>query len=198
VEDSYILESIGGRADNHPGVDFMMWEIGTGTASMHPNHNHDAWGELNLPVFSGLHFNFVDVYSQIARYADQDVHGGEWSPRNSALDYDIFLSADGISWYVPDLYRVFVPGWTNASSADDYVARWVVPKGQPYAKFVRIKAHPYLSAGHDGNTQIDAISAAFVVPEPTSLCLLLAGGAIFAIPALNRVRRQSRRGASSL
>jgi len=164
VEDNIPLELAGAGpggdnlADNHDGVDFMIWEIGNIAASSHPNpdHDHGDWSELKLGRFNGNTFQIVDVISQIARYADMDVGAsGNWSPRESALDYIIEFSSDSINWVRGTLNSVFEDGWTLASKAEDYVARWF---SDVQAKFVRIAAQP-LGGNHDGNTQIDAIIA---------------------------------------
>jgi hypothetical protein len=164
VEDNIPLELAGAGpggdnlADNHDGVDFMIWEIGNIAASSHPNpdHNHGDWSELKLGRFNGNTFQIVDVISQIARYADMDVDAsGQWSPKESALDYIIEFSSDSINWVRGTLNSVFEDGWTLASKAEDYVARWFTDIA---AKFVRIAAQP-LGGNHDGNTQIDALIA---------------------------------------
>ena len=164
VEDNIPLELAGAGpggdnlADNHDGVDFMIWEIGNIAASSHPNpdHDHGDWSELKLGRFNGNTFQIVDVISQIARYADMDVDAsGQWSPKESALDYIIEFSSDSINWVRGTLNSVFEDGWTLASKAEDYVARWFTDIA---AKFVRIAAQP-LGGNHDGNTQIDALIA---------------------------------------
>ena len=167
VEDNKSLEAAGGKADNHPGSDFMIWEIGTIASSAHINHDHDDWGELALGAFVGDEFRVVDVISQISRYADMDVDStGQWSRRESALDYVLDFSADAVNWVAGEVVKVFVDGWTTKSDADDYVARW---RSSIDAKYVRIAAAP-LGGTHDGNAQIDAIIAGRV-PEPSSLTL---------------------------
>ena len=156
VEDNINLELLTTTGDNHPGIDFMIWEIGNIAPSAHTGHDHDNWGELPLGRFNGDTFQIVDVISQIARYADMDVEAsGNWSAKESALDYVIEFSSDSISWVRGTLNSVFEDGWTLASKAEDYVARWFTDKA---AKFVRIAAQP-LGGNHDGNTQIDALIA---------------------------------------
>jgi|CXWL01.1.fsa_nt_gi hypothetical protein len=179
VEDNTILEQFGnvpntdpayGRTDNHPGPgDFMVWEIGATAASNQAGHDHGAWGTLNLPDFAGQTFRVVDVVSQIARFADMDVDGtGEWSERESALDYTLDCSANGVNWAAGAVQLVFKRGWTEASDAENFLARWDCSVD---ARFVRIKGNAF--PGHDQNVQIDAL----IVPEPAtvgfiSLCLL--------------------------
>jgi hypothetical protein len=169
VEDNRFLEPIPG-ADNHVAVDWMVWGIGPTLSSSHTGHDHGSWGELNLPSFTGSSFRVVDVVSQIARYADMDVDtAGNWSRRESALDYYLQFSFDGTSWVDGTVNKVFIPGWTNASSADDYVARWISPIE---ARFGRVSGS--LVLGHDGNVQIDAIIAS-AVPEPSTFLLIGSG-----------------------
>ena len=87
IGDDIKLESaeesaLGISADNHPGSDFMVWEIGDIAPSSHPakdanngGHYHDTWGELALDKFEGEFFRSVDVVSQVTTYADSDVFG---------------------------------------------------------------------------------------------------------------------------
>ena len=159
--------------DNHPGADWLVWEIGTIAHSLHdPDHNHGDWGELDLPGYDDDTFRMIDVISQICRYTDMDVDptSKNWSPRESALDYYIpEFSFDQKTWEEGTLIKVFKDGWTLKSEADDFVARF---KSPIKAKYVRIKACA-LGGIFDGNVQIDAIIAA--VPEPSSAVLLLMG-----------------------
>ncbi|MEE8246845.1 MAG: hypothetical protein V3S87_06255, partial [Alphaproteobacteria bacterium] len=92
--------------------------------------------------------------------------------REAALDYEL--------WFV-DLVRghstpglptvVFVPGWTDETDADDYVARWV-PATQGTWNAVVID--PPFGAGHDKICEIDAVRAALgsgltvSLPPPTA------------------------------
>lgn len=170
VEDNISMELGTTTGDNHPGVDFMVWEIGNVAPSAHNGHDHDSWGELALQTYVGDTFRIVDVISQIARYADMDVDAaGNWSRRESALDYLLDFSFDGVKWVAGKAIKVFEDGWTLASDAEDYVARWLSPID---AKFVRVAGYP-LGGTHDGNVQIDAIIAA--VPEPETIILFASG-----------------------
>ena len=118
----------------------------------------------------------ADVVSQIAWWTDMDVGAdGNWSLRESALDYTLQFSADGINWRAGTVRKVFIEGWTTNSDAENWIARWESPVD---AKFVRISE--LIVNGHDGNAQIDAI----IVPEPTALAILAMGAA-----ALVRKRR---------
>jgi hypothetical protein len=83
--------------------------------------------------------------------------------------------------------NVFSKGWTNASVADDFVARWVSPIP---ATLVRIQAVPGPIGPHDRNVQIDAIIAsvnvATYIPEPNTFALLLVGAAAVAARCFRR------------
>ena len=179
VEDNIVLEDAAGRADNHPGFDYMVWEIGTIAASGHAGHDHDAWGELVLNSFNGPFFRTVDVVSQIGRYIDTDIDAaGNLSRREAALDYDTLeFSADGTNWSKGSLLNVFIPGWhpNLAIKPEDYVARWLSPID---ARFVRVAASG-LVGSHDRNVQIDAIiasqAALTTIPEPGTFALLAIG-----------------------
>lgn len=115
--------------------------------------------QSNLPTDAYVEttFDYVDVVSLTARYGDQDVSrgGGKWSRQDAALDYVLeFKTASG--WERGFLTKVYKRGWTEASSAEDYVARWVAGRAGG-ATAVRIRGHS--ENGGDGNTQIDAIIA---------------------------------------
>lgn len=180
VEDNFYLEQIGGKADNHPGFDKMIWSIGPiSTPHPDPDHDHGDWNELPLDAFRGSSFRVFDVISQISRYADMDRKGNDWSMRESALDYLVDVSADGTNWVeVPEPSTVFIRGWGSASDAENYVARWQSPIAAQYVRITSVGGF-----GHDGNTQIDAIIAGTAeVPEPGTAPLLglaLAIGAVW-------------------
>lgn len=211
VEDNIFLEPTDvSNADNHPGAapdpaDFLVWEIADINASDHVHertdgniaHDHDAWGALGLNAFSRIagntFFRTIDIVSQIARYADMDIKGNNWSRRESALDFrggnDSLLpefSVNGIDWVSGLLINVFTLGWTQASLAEDFVSRWRSPVE---ARFVRLKA--LTTNGHDGNAQIDAIIASRVlvntVPAPATA--LLVGLVWLALLPIGRRRR---------
>jgi hypothetical protein len=183
VEDAVNLERLFTPGDNHqidrpPFEDYLLWEIGAiafppepGPAADNGGHDHGNWGQLALGPFRGPSFRFVDVISQIGRYVDSDIGAdGARSRRESALDYDLWFSADAMDWVqVLQPETVFERGWTDASMAEDYIARWVAPFD---ARFVRIKAH--VGGLHDSNTQIDAVIAS-AAPEPSTLVLLFFG-----------------------
>jgi hypothetical protein len=199
VEDNKALETATTRGDNHPGVDLLMWEIGPITTTDHQHnggrvdvafdHMHDGWGTLPLDRFAGDFFRTVDIVSQIARYSDMDVRSGEWSLRDSALDFrgcalnqlgcksnSFFpeFSNDGVDWFAGSLINVFIPGWTANSLAEDFVSRWVSPID---ATLIRLQG--FMAGDHDGNVQIDAIIASrtilVTIGEPGTLLLFLLG-----------------------
>jgi hypothetical protein len=186
VEDNFYLEAIGGKADNHPDIDKMIWSIGAiGTPHPDPDHDHGDWAELPYDAFQGSSFRVFDVISQISRYTDMDISTVDnlWSMRESALDYSVEVSADAVNWItLLEPSKVFIQGWTSASDAENYLARWQSPIA---AKYVRIAG--LNTSGHDGNTQIDAIIAGTSqVPEPGTALLV---GAAFGIAALWRASR---------
>jgi hypothetical protein len=193
VEDNVFLEQIGGAADNHPGAaDGLIWSIGAiGTAHPDPDHDHGDWGELPLGAFQGSSFRVFDVVSQISRYADMDRNGVSWSVRDSALDYLVEVSADGADWVrVPQPSKVFLKGWTSASDAENFLARWRSPID---ARFVRISN--LVDSGHDGNVQIDAIIAGTAeVPVPAPGTILLVGVGVAIATLWQRHKRRPRGG----
>jgi len=171
VEDNLRIDET--SADNHAtgAADPLLFHI---SPLDQPNaildHNHGTWiagtvadpanePELSLTSLASLGvgaFTVIDVVSQIARYADNDVNAaGDWSARESALDYDVEFSTDGAAWVAGTPLAVFIDGWTTRSRAEDFIARWAAPFE---AAFVRIFAST--AAGHDQNTQIDAVVAA--------------------------------------
>ncbi|MGH8598449.1 MAG: hypothetical protein ACREXT_17490, partial [Gammaproteobacteria bacterium] len=200
VEDNRKLEAAGGLADNHPGSDFLLWEInppGVGM-SAHTDHQHDGWGELALGAFALPTFRTVDIISQIGRYIDSDIDGfGDRSRRESALDFRGFADAnlfpefsiDGLTWLVGDLVNVFELGWTKISRAEDFVSRWLSPID---ATLIRLRAFD-MGFGHDQNVQIDAVIASNTIvgriPEPPPL--LLACIALLAYRVCSRRARLS-------
>jgi len=195
VEDNGVLEQVTTSGDNHPGVDFLLWEINpqavddsehrhdgsnTTSASDDTAHDHDGWGILELDAFDDPFFRTIDIVSQVARYTDMDVKAGDWSFREAALDFAGFeglfpeFSVDGSTWVAGSLISVFIDGWTLASSAENYVSRWRSPFD---ATLVRLNA--LNASGHDFNTQIDAIIASrFVGPLPSTFGMLLIAAAL--------------------
>ena len=199
VEDNIPLEEAAARVGsnqrmvNHPGFDFMVWQINQGAVpgpldEAALGHQTPA-ADLNLPGFNGPFFRTADVVSLIARYADMDVDPTSlnWSARESALDYILQFSADGMNWVNGIPVNVFDLGWTAASQAEDFLARWNSPVD---ARFLRIQADTLVSED-DRNTQIDAIivsqTLVGTIDEPPSVVLLLFGSIL--VFALARRRR---------
>jgi hypothetical protein len=101
--------------------------------------------------------------------------------RNGALDYQVFF-VDALNNVVPgQLETVFDFGWTTATTADNYLGRWVSPVD---ATGMFIYANT-IDGTFDGNAQIDAVIVA-KVPEPGRVL----GAAIFG--SLLWVRRSRR------
>lgn len=158
------------RPDFNEGTEPMQWGVGAlSPAPSTAGHDLDDWlsgGEsvLSLGAFTGPTssgtFNVVDVFSQVAKYSDNDLYQKDISSgdfrRAAALDYEVSFSADGLTWHEGRIAEVFDDGWTMASTADDYVARWWSPVA---AKHIRVEA---LGGRNDGNSQIDAIVAGTV------------------------------------
>ena len=194
VEDNIPLEEAAARTGsnqrmvNHTGFDFMVWQINQGAVpapldEAALDHQTPA-PDLNLPGFNGPFFRTADVVSLISRYADMDVDPTSlnWSARESALDYILQFSIDGITWVNGIPVNVFDRGWTAASQAEDFLVRWNSPVD---ARFVRIQADTLVSED-DRNTQIDAIIVSQVlvgpIDGPSSILLLLCGAfLLFAI-----------------
>lgn len=165
------LEALGGGTDHHRGHDFLFWEIpGTATtAPTHPapgagntGHDHSGLGVFpSLDDYGGSFFTTIDVFSLSTRYSDSDVNAaGNKDLRETALDYSLaFRGLDDSFVTVAQPSMVFAPGWTDTTRVDDFLARWVSPVP---AKGVFILAHPLGEDGHDGTTQIDAVTAALV------------------------------------
>ncbi|WP_197524718.1 SdrD B-like domain-containing protein [Botrimarina hoheduenensis] len=149
------------RPDLAEGTEPLRWGIGgLAPAPSLTGHNLDNWlaGAPVVPAFTGGSFNTVDVFSQVARYADndgkvKDITSAKFR-REAALDYEVFFSADGVSWVAGRVAQVFDDGWTTASNADDYIARWWSPVA---AQHVRVQALG--GKANDGNAQIDAVVA---------------------------------------
>jgi hypothetical protein len=130
-------------------------------------HEHGAIGEVVLGEFVDPQFNRVDVFSMIllrsagAMEPEVDVGlPGETTERAAALDYDLWfvdLQAKTSTHGVPVL--VFIPGWTQASFADDYVARW---RPAENGGWDAVAIEPHHDDGRDGAVEIDAVVAAHV------------------------------------
>ena len=167
ADEEFGLEGSANGADNHQGEDYLTWSIGV-TAD--PNHNtallrHDHTGMEEFddpPDYVELHdnkpFRYVDVFSLNVRYSDADVDaGGAPSSRERALDYEIFYK-DGAGAMQPmRLRRIFNPGWSTWSRAENFLARWFVPNE---AGTTTVYVKSLSSDGHDMTAQIDAVIAA--------------------------------------
>ncbi|MDC0935735.1 PEP-CTERM sorting domain-containing protein [Pirellulales bacterium] len=182
VADHELIERISGDSNSADlrdrGQDFLIWEINAARVMTGTDRGHKA-GKLDAQAYDGSSFNAIDVFSNINRYADNDFtpgadgrDGADPEPirRAKALDYGVpEFSLDGIDWEDGALVNVFKPGWTNAATSDNYVARWTTDLE---AQFVRIARIPVANDdGHDGNAQIDAIMAVQnqpVVLEPVT------------------------------
>ena len=135
--------------------------------------------EKTLAAYPGSNFNVVDVFSIIARFADND--GDSLDPatpsfrRNAALDYQVeFFDQNDSSWKPGRQVDVFPEGWTTRSHADDYIARWWSPFSTTSVRVTALTGgfQPFnhrisdtewvtreLRVQNDGNTQIDAVVA---------------------------------------
>ena len=123
------------------------------------DHVHGGLGTLALGKFADEFFKTINVISNINLFADNDINTatGIVSDRSKALDYFVpDFSLDGITWEAGELVNVFIKGWTEATTQENYVGRF---RTNLEAKFVRISAVGAGIVGHDGNAQIDAIIA---------------------------------------
>lgn len=173
---------------NHPGFGAMGWEIAPTMASPHTTlgvpHGHSVsetppgtLPELSNNDYAFSSFSRVDVFSVISEGQDFDTDAtGAFSPRDAALDYDLWFVDLITGTSVPGVpVKVFVPGWTLATGTDDFVARW---KPAIPGFYNSVAIDPAGGFGHDEITEIDAIKAAFI-PEPATFSLLLFGGLLF-------------------
>ncbi len=181
---------------NHPGsIGAMGWTVGVTEASAHSDggvaHGHSVaevppgtLPELFNPDYAEDIFGAVDVFSVISILEDSTTEIGTPGSREAALDYELAfgnsitgLSAPG----VPVI--VWAPGWT-AGTTDDWVTRWVPAFPSP-GGYNLVAIEPAAGFGHDEVTEIDAIKA--LVPEPSTLILLLCG---FGMLSLSRMRKR--------
>lgn len=187
------VEFGGSVAPNHPDIGALTWEIAPTQRSAHINphtggiHPHvtdlpdcdgDLIGdELCLPDFAGDTFNIVDVFSlSVNQPADPenpfdiaiaDTEAGLFA---TALDYELtFCNVFTGQCEAGIPVAIFTLGWNAATTADDYIARWVSPIAATH-----VLIDPPID-DHDGIVQIDAIVAFQRVPEPSTPALLGAG-----------------------
>jgi hypothetical protein len=170
---------------NHPGfVGAMGWTVGTTEASPHIDpgtggaHGHSIQEVPPGPLpflpnddYSLEFFRGVDVFSIISIGQDSTLELSSPGGREAALDYNVAFGNTVTGFGSPGVpILVFAPGWTAATTIDDYVARWV-PAVPGLYNVVAIE--PEFAPLHDDITEIDAIKA--WVPEPSSVCLALVG-----------------------
>ncbi len=202
VQENRALELGGGG--NHPGlVGAMGWcvpgiapctpteaspHVDPGTGLPHGHSVGETIGppgplpELINPDWLDLIFA-VDVFSVISVGEDSATEIASPGSREAALDYDLAFgnSVTGVSSPgVPVI--VWIPGWTGATTTDDFVARWVPAFPSP-GGYDLVAIEPASGFGHDEVTEIDAIKA---VPEPGTALLVASG---LAGLALRRRRR---------
>ncbi|MHC4172073.1 MAG: hypothetical protein ACYST5_03910 [Planctomycetota bacterium] len=164
-----------GGLGNHPGtVGAMGWTVGAPGTSLHLDpgtgaaHGHSdeeippgALPHLDNAVYTQPFFNMVDVFSIISAGEDTDS-----SLRDSALDYELAFGNSVTGASSPGVaIQVWAPGWTAATTIDDYVARWqpVIP-----GLYDLVAIEPAAGFGHDEITEIDAIMA---IPAPGAILL---------------------------
>lgn len=172
---------------NHPGMTGAMgWTTGVTEPSPHVDpgtggaHGHSV-AEVPpgpLPVLPNVDyyplefFRGVDVFSIISEVQDATIELGTPGGREAALDYVLDFGNTVTGFSTPGIpVVVFAPGWTAATTIDDFVARWV-PSVPGLYNVVAIEP---AFAPHDNVTEIDAVKAWLGVPEPSSLCLMLIG-----------------------
>jgi hypothetical protein len=128
--------------------------------------------ELINPDYNLELFNAVDVFSIISVLEDSSIEIGSPGSREAALDYEVAFGNSITGASSPGVpVIVWVPGWTAATTIDDYVARWVPADGGLY-NLVAIE--PAAGFGHDEITEIDGIKA-LMVPEPSAVLLVATG-----------------------
>lgn len=171
---------------NHPGSGAMGWNIAPTMASPHTTngvpHGHSqaenppgVLPELSNNDYMYDHFYYADVFSIISEGEDSDMDdAGHFSRRDAALDYDLWFVNLNTGISTPGIpILVFTPGWTNLTSIDDFVARWV-PATPGFWNAVAID--PPTGMGHDQICEIDAVKVA--IPEPMTLALFAVGAAM--------------------
>ncbi len=172
VVDNLALEDRPNNADEHPGGrDGLYFAPGNALATPQASHLQTGLGDFDHPSdFSGS-FRYADVFSLTTRYSDFDRTslGGDFSARNGALDYEVLFIDAQQQQHLGILDTVFASGWTDNTTADDFLGRWRSPVD---AVALLILANS--SGGiYDGNTQIDAVIVGMLVPEPGVATLIL-------------------------
>jgi hypothetical protein len=147
--------------------------------------------ELVLPDFQGVQIGAIDIFS-ITSVGKED---GEFAPRDAALDYEMWFVNSSTGLATPGAaIRVFVPGWTDLTTADNYIARWVPTTG---GQWDSVAIDPIRGAPHDRVIEIDAVVAATSTLVPSLgtpglaiLMGLLAGCALLVLrrPSLRTCR----------
>lgn len=172
---------------NHPNqVGAMGWTIGQPDLSPHLDpgtgaaHNHsDEEGLASPPALPHLEndaymldvFNAVDVFSIISVGQDVGVDPADPTTHQAAaLDYVVDFGNSVTGAFSPGVLSVvWIPGWTNQTFIDDYVARWVPTIAGSYDV---VAIEPASGVDSDQVTEIDAIKGIFAVPEPGTLALI--------------------------
>ena len=169
VQEHHADEVAGAGLSNHPGAIGMLgFTIGTTVPSPHITgtpgvgaHMHSVaetvaggFPELVLPDFEGVQIGAVDVFS----ITSVGVEDGEFTPRDAALDYEMWFVNSETGQSTPGApIHVFVQGWTNLTTADNYIARWVPTTG---GRWDTVALDPIKGAPHDRVIEIDAVVAA--------------------------------------
>lgn len=169
VGDHRGLENRPNGADDHQGTpDSLYFEPGNATTTAQTGHDHAGLGEFAHPGNHAGTFRYADVFSVAARYADFDrtAADGDFSQRNGALDYDVVFVDAANANFPGVLETVFAGGWTENTSADNFLGRWRSPV-DAVAMFVLAKQ---VDGVFDGNAQIDAVIVSNV-PEPAATAL---------------------------
>lgn len=177
---------------NHPNqVGAMGWTVGQTEGSAHVDpgtgaahgHSDEETPPGTLPHlvnndYALPFFNAVDVFPIISVGQDGRVDPSDPSTLQAGgLDYVLdFANTQTGAFSTGVLTVVWVPGWTNVTYIDDYVARWV-PLNPGVYDIVAIEPTNGGIAGGYEAVEIDAIKALFL-PEPLSFALMGLGLAV--------------------
>lgn len=194
VADHGQLEGVTGNfGDNHSGgrdrLYFRPRKVDETVVLVSPQAGKNKTGLeafAATPDFPDEPFRTADIFSLATRYADLDVDDqGNSTIRAKSLDYTVVFRDAGGTEYPGTPVAVFEDGWTDSTSADNYLARWLSP-----VPAVEIFIQGINTADEDFNAQIDAvIVSSIAIPEPSSLILLSIGTAVIALAARRRRRR---------